>query len=188
MKTLRKFSMMVGAITVVTMMAASAFGCGEMANGKATVKNQAWSAQFGSPALRLISDQNDPIVGMWKLSWISGGVQIDSGFSIWHSDGTEINNSGARAPLTGSICLGVWKKNGASRYRLNHVGISWDPTGTVEVGVANITQEIVLGSNGNTFSGTFTITQYDMDGNVLAVVPGTITGTRVDLSTVITTL
>ena len=174
---------------VVTMMAATAFACGENLSGKATVKQQAWQgSEFGSPALRLISDQDvDPIVGMWKTSWTAGTTQIDNSFSIWHSDGTEINNSGGRAPMTGNICLGVWKKIN-NHYKLNHVGISWDPTGTVEVGVANITEELVLAPKGNAFTGTFTITQYDMTGNILAVVSGDITGTRVGINTVVSTL
>jgi hypothetical protein len=181
---------MVGAIVVVTMMAASAFACGENMTGKATLKRQAWQAsEFGSPALRLISDQDvDPIVGMWETSWTVGTTQIDNGFSVWHADGTEINNSGGRAPLTGNICLGVWKNFGNNRYKLNHVGISWDPTGTVEIGPANIVEEIVLGTKRNSFSGTFTITQYDMNGNVLAVVAGNITGTRINVDTVINSL
>ena len=190
MKTLRKLSVMVGAAAVVTMMAASAFACGENTPGKATLKRQAWQAgEFGSPALRLISDQDvDPIVGMWETSWTVGTTQIDDGFSVWHADGTEINNSGGRAPLTGSICLGVWKDLGNNRYKLNHVGISWDPTGTVEVGPANIVEEIVLGAKKNTFTGTFTITQFDMNGNILAVVTGNISGTRITVDTVINSL
>ncbi len=190
MKTLRKLSVMVGAIVFVSVMAATAnAGCGEIAPGTAPLKRQAWQgSEFGSPALRLISGQDtDPIVGMWRTSWLMGTTQIDNGYSIWHADGTEINNSGGRPPLTGNICLGVWQKIN-NHYKLNHVGISWDPTGTVEVGPANIIPEIKLAPNGNKFSGTFSITQYDMNGNVLTTISGTITGTRIGVNTVINTL
>jgi hypothetical protein len=193
MKTLRKLSVLLGAIVLVAMMTATAnAGCGDFTPGKATLKRQGWPvSEFGSPALRLVSEQNseqgnDPIVGMWRTSWMVGTTQIDNGFSIWHADGMEINNSGARPPMTGSICLGVWKRIN-NHYKLNHVGISWDSTGTVEVGAANIVQEVVLGPKGDTFSGTFTITQYDMNGNVLQTVSGNIAAQRINVNTVINT-
>ncbi len=190
MKSLRKLSVTVGAIVVVAVMSATAnAGCGDFGSGKATLKRQAWQVNdFGSPELRLASAaENDPITGMWKVTLSAGTATIDSGFSIWHSDGTEINNSGDRPPLTGNFCIGVWKKIG-DHYKLNHEGISWDSTGTVEVGVANLTESVVLGPKGNTFSGTFTITQYDMNGNVLQSVSGTVKAERIDVETVINTL
>ena len=189
MKTLRKLWVMAGAIVVVAMMAATAnAGCGDIGNGKATLKRQAWQgSEFGSPALRLINQQdNDPITGMWQVTFAVGTTTIDTGYSIWHSDGTEIMNSGDRSPLTGNFCMGVWR-NINNHYKLNHAAISWDPTGTVQVGAGNIVENVVLGPKGNSFFGTFTITQYDMNGNVLASVAGNITGTRIDVNTVINT-
>jgi hypothetical protein len=55
------------------------------------------------------------------------------------------------------------------------------------VGAANIVEDVVLGPKGNEFSGSFTITQYDMNGNVLETVSGNITGTRIDVHSVINT-
>ena len=189
MKTLRKLSVTVGAIVVVAMMAATAnAGCGDVGHGKATLKRQGWQgSEFGLPALRLVSEQaNDPITVLWQVSFMAGPTQIDTGFAVWHADGTEIMNSGDRAPLTSNFCVGVWKKIN-NRYKLNHAAISWDSTGTVQVGAANIVENVGLAPNGNSFSGTFTITQYDMNGNVLATVSGNITGTRIDVDTVINT-
>ena len=189
MKTLRKLSGILGAIAVVAMMAVTAnAGCGDI-GGKATLKRQAWHAnEFGSAALRLISSQdNDPITGMWQVTFTSDGATIDAGFSVWNADGTEIMNSGDRSPLTSNFCLGVWKSLGNKLYKLNHGAISWDPTGTVQVGPANIVEQVQLSPKGNSFSGTFTITQYDMNKNVLASIAGTITGTRINVDTVINT-
>jgi hypothetical protein len=188
MKTLRKLSVMAGPIMVVAMMAATAnAGCGDIGHGKATLKRQAWASEFGAPALRLISQQdNDPITGMWKVTFTVGTTTIDSGFSVWHADGTEIMNSGDRPPITGNFCMGVWK-NFNNHYKLNHAGVSWDSTGTVQVGAANIAEEVVLGPKGNAFFGTFTITQYDMSGNVLETLSGNITGSRIDVNTVTNT-
>jgi hypothetical protein len=188
MKTLRKLWVGVGAIVVVATMAATAnAGCGDFGPGKATLKRQGWQgSEFGSPALRLVSEDNDPITGLWKVTFMAGTTQIDTGFAVWHSDGTEIMNSGDRPPMTSNFCLGVWKKIN-THYKLNHAAISWDSTGTVQVGAANIVEEVVLGPKGEAFSGTFTITQYDMNGSVLQTVSGNITGTRIDVNTVINT-
>ena len=96
----------------------------------AVLSPQSWSgAQFNSASLLLVSDHNDddPIVGFWKVAFTSkgnepnipDGAPIDSGFVQWHSDGTEIMNSG-RPPQNGNICMGVWERTGRSRYKLNH--------------------------------------------------------------------
>jgi hypothetical protein len=130
-------------------------------------------------------DRDAAIVGMWKVQFVSEGTTgipdgtvIDSAYAQWHSDGTEIMNSG-RPPITSSFCLGVWKKTGESTYKLNHFALSWDPTGTVFVGPANIRENVTLDDNGNSFSGTFTIDQFDTNGNTLAHIAGKITAQRV---------
>jgi hypothetical protein len=63
------------------------------------------------------------IVGLWSFQFISkgnaagtpsipDGAQVDFGYSQWHSDGTELLNSGSRAPATENFCMGVWQKTG----------------------------------------------------------------------------
>jgi hypothetical protein len=139
-----------------------------------------------TPAVATRDDDNDAsIVGMWKVQFVSegtngipDGTMIDSAYAQWHSDGTEIMNSG-RPPITSSFCLGVWKRTGESTYKLNHFALSWDPSGTVFVGPANIRENVTLNALGNSFSGTFTIDQFDTDGNTLAHIVGKITAQRV---------
>ena len=139
-----------------------------------------------TPAVAARDDDNDAaIVGMWKVQFVSegtngipDGTMIDSAYAQWHSDGTEIMNSG-RPPITSSFCLGVWKKTGESTYKLNHFALSWDPSGTVFVGPANIRENVTLNAQGNSFSGTFTIDQFDTNGNTLAHIVGKITAQRV---------
>ena len=118
------------------------------------------------------------IVGLWKVKFVSNGATIDEGYATWHSDGTEIMNSG-RPPITGSFCMGVWKKTGPSSYKLNHFALSWDPTGKTLIGPTNIREEVVLGSNENSYSGTFTIDQYDTDGHLLAHISGLVSAQRI---------
>lgn len=151
---------------------------------------------FASGSLRPVSENRsrDPIVGMWKVTFIAegnvgpglppDGVVLDKAFAQWHSDGTEIMNS-SRNPATQSFCLGVWKRVGSHRYELNHYAISWDPTVDPDhpQGPANIREEVALGADKNTFSGRFTIDQYDQSGNLQVHLTGRLEGTRITVDT-----
>jgi hypothetical protein len=155
--------------------------------------------QFGSPRLLraslMMSDDDaamsgPSMVGTWKEHWISegtdgipDGTEIDAAYAQWHSDGTEMQVSGLRAPLTGDVCLGEWIKTGARTYQLNHFGVSYDSTGQNLVGPARIQQWLTLDPKGNSTSGKFTIDQYDEAGNLLAHVQGNVIGTRVTMET-----
>jgi hypothetical protein len=160
--------------------------------GSANFQPLSRPAPFKAGKLLLVSDddQDAGIVGFWKVSFVAegnnpgppDGTPIDFGFQQWHSDGTEILNSGARAPATGNFCLGVWKSTGHRTYSLNHFAVSYDPAGNL-VGPANIREEVVLDRDGNSYHGTFQIVQYDMKGNQLGGVQGTITGTRITVGT-----
>lgn len=150
----------------------------------AKLHRQSWHPGSGSASLRLASSSTDPIVGMWRVQFVSGGNVIDQTFVQWHDDGTELMNS-SRNPDTQSFCMGVWQNTGGSTYKLNHYGISWDPSTstTAPQGLGNIRETVTLAADGNSYSGTFTIVQYDESGNVLATVPGTIVGYRVNVNT-----
>jgi hypothetical protein len=56
--------------------------------------------------------------------------------------------------------MGTWKKTHHLHYVLNHFGISWD-TSSKFIGLANVREEITLSRDGSSFTGTFTIDQYD---------------------------
>lgn len=156
---------------------------------KAKLHQQSWDAGRDGGTLSLISDSVDPIVGMWRFQFLAGTTVIDQGIVQWHSDGTEMTNS-SRNPDTQSFCMGVWQNTGNSLYKLNHYAISWDPTTstTTPQGLGSIRENIKLGKDGNTFTGTFVINQYDESGNLLANVSGTVTGYRINVNTNLTVL
>jgi hypothetical protein len=185
------------ALALVTMFAPYAHaGCGLYSPA---AHPASWQPQIASPRLVLaafaIDDEASTppapsIVGTWKEHWISegsdgipNGTEVDAGYAQWHSDGTEINVSGLRAPLTGDVCLGEWIKTGARTYQLNHFGISYDSTGANLVGPARIQQWLTLDPKGDSTSGKFTIDQWDEAGNLLGHVQGYIKGTRVTMET-----
>ena len=173
--------------------------CGGL--GRPMTSHSSWQPQPGQIRLLPVSfatgdvgedrDDNDAsIVGFWHVKFVSkdskgvpDGTEVDAGYAQWHSDGTEIMNSGGRPPSTGDFCLGVWKKVGVRKYKLNHFAASWDSTGSHLLGPANIREEVTLDPGGKQFTGTFTIDQYDEVGNTLAHVQGVITGTRITVET-----
>jgi hypothetical protein len=164
--------------------------CGGIPQIKAS--HSSWNYQPGQARFLEAAYVSDDaaIVGFWHVKFVSvgsagipDGTEIDAGYSQWHSDGTEIMNSGGRSPITGDYCLGVWARVGFSKYKLNHLGAGWDSTGATLVGPGHIQEEVTLAPGGNKFSGTFMIDQYDESGNVLAHLQGTITGTRIDVNT-----
>lgn len=122
------------------------------------------------------SDDGDdwaPIVGLWRVRLISENTPgipddtvLDDGYVTWHSDGTELMNS-SRPPSTGNFCMGVWKQTARSTFKLNHFAMGWDPSGTFFIGPTNIREEVIVDRSGNNYDGTFTIRQFDLDGNVL---------------------
>jgi hypothetical protein len=126
-----------------------------------------------------------PIVGLWKIKFVSKGTTgipdgavIDDGYATWHSDGTEIMNSG-RPPITGNFCMGVWRRTRAGTYKLNHFALSWTPDGASLIGPANIREEVALDLSGNSYTGTFTIDQFDDNDHVLVHISGTVTAQRI---------
>jgi hypothetical protein len=167
--------------------------CGDIQRykGAASLQPQSWQQMgtFGAASLLQIADTTDPIVGFWQVTLTAkgnnpgppDGTVLDKGFSQWHSDGTEILNS-SRPPVTQSFCLGVWKKVAPGKYKLNHFPISWDPNGNL-VGLANIREEVTLSPNGNSFTGTFTLVQYDQAGNTLVRIIGVVSATRITIDT-----
>jgi len=133
------------------------------------------------------------IVGFWHVKFISKGTTgipdgtvVDMGFSQWHSDGTEILNS-SRPPATSNFCLGIWEKTGPFIYKLNHFALSSDLNGNM-IGPANIREDVTLDVHGASYTGTFSIDQYDTSGNRLVHITGELKATRITVDTKISDL
>jgi hypothetical protein len=160
--------------------ATSAAACGSDALA------QPASFQDGQSMGRLLhqADMGSPgdhsIVGMWSFR-MSGGGFSDFGYQQWHSDGTELMNSGGRAPATQNYCLGVWRQVAPSRYHLNHFALSYNAsTGQLD-GRVNIKEDVTVDPAGTSYSGTFTIDIYPPSGGTTPVahVAGQVTAQRV---------
>jgi hypothetical protein len=151
--------------------------------------HSSWYVQPGHAMLvpaGLVNDdryREPSIVGFWHFKQMSGINVFDAGYEQWHSDGTEIFNSGARPPDTGNFCLGVWQQVGVRHYKLNHRAIGWVPGGTTPAYVAAIAEDVTLSPSGNSFSGTYSVKAYDLTGHLLQVISsGKVTATRVSIT------
>ena len=119
------------------------------------------------------------IVGMWSFTMTAGTATVDFGYVQWHSDGTELMNSGGRAPATENFCMGVWKPTGIRRYHLTHYALSYDTSGTLNAKVI-IKEDVTVNTSGTTYTGPFTLSVYDPNSSaLLQQVTGQVTGQRV---------
>src|SRR4029077_16899044 len=105
------------------------------------------------------------------------GLVMEGAYASWHWDETELMNS-SRPPITGSFCMGVWAQVPPRSYRLKHIALSWNNTGTEFVGPAIIKEDVTLSPKDDSYDGTFTLDQYAPDGTTrLAHIEGTIAAT-----------
>jgi hypothetical protein len=127
------------------------------------------------------------IVGLWHAVFtttsndvgIPPGTVVDNAYVTWHSDGTELMNS-SRPPMTGSFCMGVWEQVPPRSYRLRHIALAWDDSGTHFVGPVLVHADVTLSPKDDSYEGTFTFDQYAADGTTrLAHIEGTLAATRI---------
>lgn len=145
----------------------------------AVVHPASWNGEAGLGLFHNAEFEGASIVGMWSFKMTAGGNPVDFGYTQWHSDGTELMNSGGRAPATENFCMGVWKQTGPLRYHLNHFALSYDASGALNAKV-NIKEDVVVDSRGATYSGPFTLDVYDPNsGALLQHVAGQVTAQRV---------
>ena len=201
---LKKFALAVGIILIGTLLSGNAFaGCGDSTKSKlgASMLPQMWDGQSGSFLPISASSSDDRIVGMWHVTFTAegnesgppDGTPIDNSLVVWHSDHTEIMAS-SRPAQDGDICMGIWEKTGKSKYKLNHLAWFSNDTANAPSGIGNPTgparllEEVTLSADGKQYAGTFAVDAYDLAGNQIAHVIGTIAATRVTIDTKVSDL
>ncbi len=172
------------------------------------IKPMSWEQRENGTRPSLVrtgSEADNPsIVGMWHVVFtafnsngaaVPGGVVIDNSVVVWHNDGTEIMNS-SRSAQDGNFCLGIWIQTGSRTYVLNHLpwqGNVFDPAVPADtVGPpadgAQLLEKITLSPDGNSYSGTFTLTAYTSSGTVYQTFIGTLAAKRITVDTPFTDL
>jgi hypothetical protein len=120
------------------------------------------------------------MVGMWMTTFTADGEVVDAGFDAWHADGTQILNDNA-PPVSGNVCIGIWRQTGPLTYELKHPSWAYDPdTNSTVIGIAYIMEKVTLDAGGNKYSGTASIEGYDLDGNHVVHMYAEISGERIN--------
>ncbi|HEY2480931.1 MAG TPA: hypothetical protein VGI30_01875 [Caulobacteraceae bacterium] len=179
---IKKLLVGVAALATTAALAPAAWaGC-----GAGLEKQPATWTSSGSPlALTRVDYTRPAITGLWSVTLTAAGSPMDNdwGFSEWHSDGTEIMNSGGHSPASGNFCLGVWAQTGANTYHLNHWALSYVPSASPPYGTlaakVNLKEDVSVGRTGDTFTGVFTIDVYLPNGTRVVHDHGVIIGQRV---------
>lgn len=164
----------------------------------AKLHKQTWRVDDPTALLTQAAGTVEPIVGMWHVTFTAegnsegppDGTPIDNAIVVWHSDNTEIMNSG-RPPQDGDFCMGVWKRAGKSKYKVNHFAWGGNDTTNAPSGIGNptgptrIVEVVTLSPDGNHYVGTFTLDATDTSGNPTVHIIGVIAATRVTMHTTV---
>jgi len=199
--TLRLLTNTLGLGVFVATLTPSVFaGCGEMPDkaapaGKQTQINFMQAAYRPARFVLVDAPPGADVVGLWHVVFTQntdfGGGLFDDSYAAWHSDGTEIMNSGVHSPAYGNFCMGAWTKTGPSTYTLKHVALDYSMQSvgsTTPSVIAIIREEVTVDHTGNHFTGSFTADIYAPYSSALPATPGahiaqvgagTITGDRI---------
>ncbi len=158
------------------MMARTAIAWNALPDDMAGAFRTAPRAQHSDPADR---GGDSSIVGLWKVTFTSGGQVVDQAFETFHSDGTEMMVDTA-PPASDNVCVGVWARVNGANYKLNHPSWTFDHKGNLN-GTAVIRVNVVIGPNSNSFTGTFTVDVYNLTGGAIDHLAGTVAGQRVEV-------
>jgi len=159
--------------------ASSAYACGDEAINHAAAWHGGQSSSLFHQA-QIDAGNKHSIVGLWAFKMTAGGQLVDFGYQEWHSDGTEILNSGSRAPASGDFCMGAWSQTAPSRFHLNHYPLVVDNNGVLQARVV-LKMDVTVDPSGMSFSGTFTQDVYNAAGTakIAPTLSGPVTATRV---------
>ena len=164
------FVMLIALTTIVTTFSAEAFSqCGTSPRQNANTINPETRAKLlGKMRSQMQGSEASPrsdetIVGLWDVKYLIDGQLYDEVFDQFHADGNEVAID-IVPPVTGNVCLGIWKRRAGRSFAVKHPFWIFDPvTNTVLIGRGLITMDIRLLRGANRFVGTFTITFRDLD-------------------------
>ena len=152
---------------------------------------------FVSPHADGDSKEHATIVGLWHVLYTAtydnnfppGGPYPPApfpfleSFKTWHTDGTEFENA-FLPPTGGNICFGVWKDLDDSRVKLHHIGLMFNPDGSLSA-IFTVDETDAVASDGKTYKGMFDFKlwppSYDAvgAGTPIAEVKGITAATRI---------
>jgi hypothetical protein len=122
------------------------------------------------------------IVGLWHVIYTaSNGAAFNETMKMWHSDGIEFENA-FLPPAGGNICYGVWKETAPRTVKLHHIGLMFNPDGTLKA-IFTIDEVNEVSEDNKTYKGTFDFKVWNEDETaVVQEVKGTEVATRITVN------
>ena len=118
------------------------------------------------------------IVGLWHVRYTAAdGSPFIQSFKTWHADRTEFENA-FLPPIGGNVCFGVWKEAGHLTVKLHHIGLMFNPDGSIKA-TFTVDELDTVAANNKTYTGTFDFKVFDPSGVQVMEVKGTTAGTRI---------
>lgn len=115
------------------------------------------------------------IVGLWNVHYFQGSTQLFETYDQWHSDGLEFE---VNSIYPGAVCQGTYKQTANGTVYLYHVIYTFDANGVFNGRILE-TQTDTVSQDGATYAGTFDQKVYDLNGNLIVDVTGTLTATKI---------
>jgi hypothetical protein len=106
------------------------------------------------------------IVGFWLVNWLdANGTLVNQGYDNVFADHNEFEIDQGD-PRLGNSCNGTWVQSGEREYKLYHPSWQSDPTNDYVTFAYIVLREVrTVSKDGQSFSGTNTITLYNLDGS-----------------------
>ena len=124
------------------------------------------------------SDERATIVGLWHVRYTaSDGSPFLESFKTWHADRTEFENA-FLPPTGGNVCFGVWKEVGHLTVKLHHVGLMFNPDGSIKA-TFTVDEVDTVQEDNKTYSGWFDFKVFNPAGTMLQEVKGATAGRRI---------
>ncbi|HEX3943512.1 MAG TPA: hypothetical protein VHW69_05435 [Rhizomicrobium sp.] len=142
------------------------------------VPQTAQAAQIKLPPLKPATrPSGDSIVGFWQVSLIVDGQVVLHTMKTWHEDGTEYDNADL-PPTGGNVCGGAWVNTGHRKVHNVHYGWTFDANSNPS-GMFIETEDDKVARDGNSYTGPFDQKFYDVNGQLVNELSGTVSATRV---------
>jgi hypothetical protein len=125
-----------------------------------------------------MSETRNPhtLVGSWKVAVIPDQATGMSPFVVYNAytkDGVQIGTT-----ETGHLLIGQWTRTGSNRFAGTYMGAEVYDGLLVHY---KLRKALELSRDGDEYSGPYVVEVFDVDGNLLATIPGTLQGTRIQV-------
>jgi hypothetical protein len=118
------------------------------------------------------------LVGAWEVTSTRASRGVGKNLLTFSSDGTFFRSGDSHPVLSGAH--GAWKLVGPNLYNASYVAFGFDQNGKW-IGISRNNLQLVLGTDGNEFTGTVKSSNRDLQENVMSAGTATLVGKRIQV-------